>query len=249
MTAKQPDSKKLYDEYEHALFRMLVHQAAEAEGEDLLALRDRLSHLPESKPSAEALQSFTQQVDAYLRQEHAVDRRKKRMRRLSQVAAVVLAFGVLFFTAMNSVQAFRVRVMNLWLDIRPEFTIFGLRDQGRGGSKQVLDWTNAYVPTYVPEGFSLSEESVRETERSAAFVNGDVYLIYGQYDEFSRQYIDTENPELMKTVDINGHSGTLIYKNGLATVVWDMDAYLFVVHFWGDTDTALKVARGVKFVK
>ncbi len=250
MATKQPDSKQLYDEYEHALFRMLVHKAAESEGEELLALRDTLNRLPDSGPPEESLQRFAQQLDTHLKQEQAGMRRRKLMRGLSRVAAVVLAIGVLFFTAMSSVKAFRVRVMNLWMEIRPEFTTFGLKEAGPdvGASDQVVDWTKAHVPTYIPEGFKITDVSIRETERTLTYFNGTDYLLYHQLDEFSFPAIDTENAEINETVDINGHRGTLVYKNRVSAVIWEMDGYLFTVHIWADPDTALKVARGVKFV-
>lgn len=63
MTNENTELKeRLYEEYEHALFKLVVHAAAEKEGEGLLGELDT-----SPRPSPAALQRFEQQLNAALR--------------------------------------------------------------------------------------------------------------------------------------------------------------------------------------
>lgn len=251
MTGSKIDKRQqVYEQYEDALFRMAVHQLAEEEGREWEATRQRLKSLPEYQPSEEALRNFTEKLDAHLRKQRAAAWRRRAMRWLQPLAMGVLALFVIFSAAMI-VQAFRVKVMNLWLEIRPQFTIFRLRentpDPSSNGS--IVDWTNAYVPTYIPEGYIIGSTSVSVSAREIVYEHITAPMIYTELGESSSPMIDTENADRVERVDINGYDGTLVQKNNLTTVLWEMDDRLFLVEVWSADDTALEVARGVKFIK
>ncbi|GAB6173597.1 hypothetical protein JCM15765_30750 [Paradesulfitobacterium aromaticivorans] len=59
--------KKLYEEYEDSLFRLIMHDASEKEGKLFLEEKEKLKNDPESLPSEEAFQRFSQQLDAHLK--------------------------------------------------------------------------------------------------------------------------------------------------------------------------------------
>lgn len=50
-------------------------------------------------------------------------------------------------------------------------------------------------------------------------------------------------------MDINGASGVLIASEELVTIVWSADERLFLIQAQTDRDTALAVAKGVKYVE
>lgn len=240
---------KVYADYENALFRMLMHEVAAEEGKEMQVTREVLKSLPESKPPESALQKFTEQLDAQLSKQQAVSRRRKLSRMLSRVAVAVFALLFVFFTAMTTVQAFRVKVMNIWMEIQPEFTIFRLKEKDPGTVGPVVNWTNAYVPTYLPQGYEVTSSSITEYRREIVLEREGLYIIYMELDELSGPAIDTEKASRVESVQISGHDGTLVQKNGLTTVVWEMDGRLFIVQAWENMDIGLKVANGVQFVK
>jgi hypothetical protein len=61
--------------------------------------------------------------------------------------------------------------------------------------------------------------------------------------------VDTENASLVETVYINDKIGTLVVKNSIATVGWEMNGRLFLVETPISTEEAIKIAKGVKFIK
>lgn len=242
--------RQVYEQYEDALFRMVTDELAEQQGLELQSAWQAETSLPDSGPPPEAMRRFTEQLDAYLAQQQRADRRRQAFRRLHRIAVAVLAILVVFGTAMTTVQAFRLKVMNIWLEIQPQFTIFRLKetDQGPSGSDLIVDWTNAYVPTYIPEGYSIGSISIRESGREIVYEHDTAPMIYMELGETGSPLVDTEKADRVETIDINGHRGTLVQKNGMTTIVWEMDGRLFMVEVWSDDDTAVKVARGVKFI-
>lgn len=249
--ADKDRGQPVYEQYDEALFRMAIHELAEEEGRQLQASKEELQTQPEYQPSAAALQRFTQQLDGYLLKQQAKARRRKALRGLNRAAVVVLAICVVLGAAMTTVEAFRTQVLNLWLEIQPQFTIFRLReaDPDAGGTELIVDWTNAYVPTYIPAGYRISSIAIKEFSRELVFDDGKGVIIYSEMIDSPAPVIDTEDIDSMETIDVNGHTGILVEKSGITTVIWESEKRLFLIQTWTDPDTALKVARGVKFIK
>lgn len=251
MANDEDRSRQVYEQYEEALFRLAINQLAEERGKELQSTKEPLQSLPESRPSEAALHRFSKQLDAYMLQQQAPARKRKVYRVLHRVAVAVLAIFVVLGTAMTTVEAFRSKVMNLWLDIQPQYTIFRLKeaDPGSIGSDLVIDWTNAYVPTYIPEEYRIGSISIKEATRELVFEHSAGLIIYMEMQGSSGPVIDTENADRVETVTINDHSGTLVEKNGMTTIVWGMEGRLFLIQALTESKVALRVARGVRFVK
>jgi hypothetical protein len=60
--------------------------------------------------------------------------------------------------------------------------------------------------------------------------------------------VDSEDASRIETIDINGHTGTLIVKNSMASVVWEMGSKLFVIQGEISADEAVRIAESVKYV-
>lgn len=243
--------KQLYEEYEHALFQLVMHDAAEQEGSCLLEENQRIKAFAESLPPEEALRKFTEQLDAHLRKQKVDARRKKLPRLLRRVAVAVVAICFVFFTAMTTVHAFRVEVMNFWMSIQPQYTIFRLKENENTTSREnlVVGWANAYVPTYVPEEYVVSSVTVTQLLKRVVFQAEKASIVYMEMTGATSPTVDTENASRLETVSINGLNGMLVEKSGLVTVIWSSDERMFMVQTQADVETAMKVAEGVKFIK
>lgn len=236
--------KKLYEEYEDSLFRLVMHDAAEKEGRLFLEENEKLKNDPDFQPSAAALKNFSQQLDAHLKPK-AYNRNLRLLNVLSRAAAAVLVVLVILGLTAMTVQAVRVRVLNFLIDIKPEYTLFELKES----HSNKINWHNAYVLTYIPPGFEVNPSSVKEPNGLIEFRNPQGQLItYIEYSKNARIVLDTEKASVFKTVIINGHEGKLIVKKSLVTVIWPMDDRIFLIRGQIGEDTAIKMAEGVKFV-
>ncbi len=239
--------KRLYDEYEDSLFRLFLHDAAEEEGKLLLEENERLKGDPAYTPSPEAIAAFQRRLDRYFK-------KVKRHTRMIRAAVLVAVLIALFISLMIGVQAFRVRVLNLWLDIRPQYTSFELRGEENdpGGDGAKIDWKHTYVPTYVPDGYDIKESEMFELMKIIQFVNeqdADSTILFTESTSAVKTAIDTENAS-METIKINGRDGTLIMKNNMVTIVWDMDNLMFILQASNcPKDELMKMAEGVQYVE
>jgi len=245
---------KLQEEYEEALFRLRVHDAMEHEGKGLLLDLQVASDFPDTEPSELALQQFTQKLDQGLRQQRQVARQKVILATLRVAVASLLIVLTVFFTAMTTVSAFRARVMNIWMEIRPEYTTFQLRGRSGdnvGATSMVVNWRDAYVPTYIPAGYEVLSFSFNEGLKRIVFesVDEQAFIIYTELDERSDLVIDTENASRFEQVSINGNSGTLVVKNNLTTIVWEQSDRLFMIQAQTDVAIAVRVAKGVRYIR
>ncbi len=240
-------TERLREKYEHALFKLVMHAAAEKEGEGLLAESDALNLQAGTRPSPAALQRFEQQLDAALRPA------KKRFlwAAPNKVAVAMLAVVIVCLTAMTTVQAFRVRVMSLWTNIEPQSATFWLRenDSAIKSENLVINWTKAYVPTYIPAGYEARHIEISKLRKEITYMQGESQIKYMELLDSKNLTINTEDASHIETVDINGTSGMLIASDDLVTIVWSTDERMFLVQAQTDSDTALEIAKGIKYVE
>lgn len=250
VTNKTMRSKEeIQRDYEDALMRLVMHEEVELEGQRILKEKEELD--PSDLPTEAGFRKFEQQLDAYFKQQQRQNRKKRASSVIRKITAVIAVGIAVFLTAMTTVQAFRVRLSNLWLDVKPEYTTFRLKDSSanNGGNSLVINWTNAYTPTFIPDGYEVSAMSIGQLHREISYVSDASYIYYTELDKSSGSTIDTENADHVETVDINGHEGALVVKNEWVTVMWAMDERLFRIRVQTDIDTAIKIAEGVRYVK
>lgn len=243
--------QKLYDEYEDSLFKLIMHDVAEKEGQLFLEEKEKLKNDPGFLPSQAAVQKFSQQLDTQLKKSKAYAGRRHIWQALNRAAVAILVAMVIFFTTVATVEAVRVRVLNFLMDIQEEYTSFQLKDSSNGseGGSTTIDWSQAYVPTYLPDGYEVSATSQNENYKKIEFTNSQGSLItYMELGAGHKPALDTENASVFEEVSINEHEGALVVKNSLVTVIWAMEERMFMIRGEIGKDTVVKMAEGVKYL-
>jgi hypothetical protein len=188
--------KKLYEEYEDSLFKLIMHDAADKEGRLFLEEKEKLKNDPEFLPSQAAIQRFSQQLDAQLKKSKAYDRRRRIWQALNRAAVAMLIVIAILFTTVAAVEAVRVRVLNFLIDIQKEYTSFQLKDSNRGSERgsAIIDWRQAYVPTFIPDGYEVSAVSDGKLLKTIEFKNPQGSLVtYTELNAGTKPALDTEN--------------------------------------------------------
>lgn len=245
--------KKLYEEYEDSLLRLLMHEAAEQEGMGYLEEMERLKADPEYLPSQEAFQKFSKELNKELKKAKASLRRERVLGFLNRAAVAVVIMVVLLFATVSNVQAIKSKVLNMFINIQSDRTSFQLKDRDSSSkeSTPVVNWTNAYVPTYIPEGYEISKSVESSFLKTIEFSNQqNMVICYNEYIEKSSAALDTENANNSKIVDINGIKGGITIKNDFITIVWEMNGRMFMIESpISEESTALEIARSVKYIE
>ncbi|OCN01400.1 hypothetical protein A7X67_02020 [Clostridium sp. W14A] len=255
MTARNSDVRqKLYEEYEDSLFRLIMNDAAEKEGKLLIEKQAASSGGAANKPSEETVKKFEQKLAAYRKKSSAPKRKRIFHSIINKAAIFFLVLILTFSTAMVTAQAFRVKVMNFLIDIQPEYTSFQIKDNtsGSSGEKLTVNWTNTYLPTYIPKGYEVDSLTYTEPLKEITYRNQkdkNMLIDFSENDSSNNVEIDTENASVLKTVFVNGHKGTLVVKDSQTTVTWEMDQHIFVVCTEESMEETLKIAQNVKFIK
>jgi len=202
--------------------------------------------------SQEAVEKFDKLLDARLKKSRAYDGKQRLWQAFNRVAIALLIMLVVLGVTVVSVEAVRVRVLNFFMDIQQEYTSFQLKDSSgvAEGGDTIADWRQAYVPTYIPEGFEVSDVFEGKLSKDIEFKNAQGSLInYMELSESTKTAVDTENADLFETITINGHEGALVVKNSLVTVIWAMNDRIFIIQGKIDRDMAVKMAEGVKYIE
>lgn len=243
--------KRLYEEYEDSLFKLVMHDVAEKEGQIFLEEAEKLKNNPEFQPSQQTIQKFSKQVDAHFKKPNAYARRRRVGRALNKAAIAMLIVLVILGASVMTVQAVRVSVLNFLMDIQQEYTSFQLRDSSSGSEDggTTIDWHQAYVPTYIPDGYKVYAATKNEQSKIIEFQNPQgTSITYMELRQGSKPQLDTENASFFEAVSINGHEGTTVVKNSLVTVIWAMNDSMFMIRGKIDQDLAVKIAKGVKYI-
>ena len=243
--------KKLYEEYEDSLFKLIMHDSAEKEGRLLLEEKEKLAKDPAFSPSEAAVQKFSRQLDAQLKKSQAYAGKRRIWQVLNRAAVAMLIMLVVLGSTVVTVEAMRVKVLNFLMDVQQEYTSFQLKDSGSDseGGGATVDWHQAYIPTYIPAGFEVSAVSDGKLLKTIEFKSPQGSLVtYTELSEGTKPALDTENASLFETVSINGHEGALVVKNSLVTVIWAMHDRMFMIRGDIEKDMAIKMAEGVKYL-
>lgn len=246
--------KKLNEEYEDRLFKLVMNNASEKNGKRVDQGIELLNSDPKNLPTREDVKRFSRLLDMHLKKKKNSQKTQRRPGLISRTAAALMVITVVFCGMMYTVQGFRVQVLNFLISMEPRYTSLKLNDYDDGQSTKelIVNWTNAYVPTYIPDGYEIRNISCSDSIKKIIFAGEDddsAFVIYAEFGAMNSVAIDTEGASLIKTISINGHAGTLSVKDSVTSVAWSMDDRIFTIQGKIGRDEAVKMAEGVKFTE
>ncbi|NLM22258.1 MAG: DUF4367 domain-containing protein [Peptococcaceae bacterium] len=174
---------------------------------------------------------------------------KKTVKILPKAAIFLLVLIGSFTIMVASVEALRVKALNVIMNIQNQYTSIQTKDDNNGHPKQsneqILPAWIRYAPNYIPDGFKVNRTEKRETREVIYFVNEQ-----GQIIEFIRYLgsntdlrIDTEGADVQQIL-IHKKEALLSEKQGIITIVWT-DEYLFSLIGEEDRAEMIKMAESI----
>ncbi len=159
--------------------------------------------------------------------------------RKSIVAASLMVF---IYAASMSVEAFRTPLIRLSEKVYTQFSaILFENEENIETPTRIKD---LYVPAYIPEGYTLKEES-------EDFVSMHYFMYTNEKDQFIfvEQYtlgvsmsVDTEGTTTERIM-IKGMEGIIYSKNGLTTVIVNDDNYVHMVSGYVSREDIIKITE------
>lgn len=242
----------LQADYEDAYFRLLMSDYARTEGEDFLCENEVLKKDPEYQITPLKLRKYQRTINNALRSRSIKDAFTSAYRTVNKVAAVFILVLVLMFTTVMSVEALRVRFINMLIGFENEYTSVQFADEYSdsiiSGNINV-EWTDAYMPAYVPDGFKVVKLSNEHGYKYIDYAHDDGRLI--SYYEMSAMYesnIDTEGAQRVDYSEVQGLDALFIEKDGKLTLTWATEDRMFIIIAEVSENEIYKIAESVQFM-
>lgn len=165
--------------------------------------------------------------------------------RIIEVAAcLILVMGIAAPFAIANVEAIRVKVMELLIDIQEDHTELSFVENDDKAFYIPASWSGAYYPSYIPDGFVMTEMS--EIYCDVTYINEDGAKIYfSEYLQDDQVDINSEDAALSYAA-INGDNAFIIERDNFVIVAWASEDRFFVIEAETSKEEALVVAESVR---
>lgn len=249
MTRKE----RLREQYEDALFALIMEEAAEAEGQKALEENRRLRDSGElAIPDGLRQRCHRAIAKGFAGQElRRVGRGVSRV--VTKVALVALVGMLLLTTVFAASEDFRVKTLNLALEIFEDHTEITLTPDESIIASSVDSVVPQLTAGWVPDGFALVEEGENSAMAWKDFQNeeaGTQISITVFNLRTGRMSVDTEDAEMLP-VQINGADAFIINdtEDEIIQIIWQEDAasewLIYVVGMGVSEEMLMKTAESI----
>lgn len=246
--------KKLQEQYEEAVFALLIDEVTEQERQELLAEAQRLNRDPDAAIPKELDRKCRRIIRGAARKEKRKTTGRVTVKVIQRVAVVVLAAALLFGIAYAAIPEFRVGVLNLVLEVTEVSTNLKLKPGCANTAEPAFDSVvYCYGVPQIPGEYGLDFAAEEETARFYSYKNKDGDFIQVNFflgDIGTNMGIDTEDAQTVTHVVVNGYEGICVEKNGTVQVAWaDTDRQVFASLYCTalDKKTVLEMTQAMKY--
>lgn len=248
MTRKE----RLREQYEDALFALIMEEAAEAEGQKALEENRRLRDSGLAIPDGLRQRCHRAIAKGFAGQElRRVGRGVSRV--VTKVALVALVGMLLLTTVFAASEDFRVKTLNLALEIFEDHTEITLTPDESIIASSVDSVVPQLTAGWLPDGFALVEEGENSAMAWKDFQNeeaGTQISITVFNLRTGRMSVDTEDAEMLP-VQINGADAFIINdtEDEIIQIIWQEDAasewLIYVVGMGVSEEMLMKTAESI----
>ncbi|MEL7609480.1 MAG: DUF4367 domain-containing protein [Bacillota bacterium] len=240
---------KTFERYEESAFQIAIFLSAEKAADGLIKeAEEERAKLPSEYEIKRVKRTLTQNI----RKENLLLFGRASRKIGIRIAVAIMIFITVSFTAIMSVKALRNSFAEFLLTFNADYTALELRKRDYSGiyidDGQAIGISDAYIPSYIPEGFNLKSLVMDEQINTLYYENSEgKYIHFSGFTSDAQSNVDTENADTLETVTIKGRSGLLIKKEGVYTLAWSLDEYYFILTTDLSIDATLKIAESVSF--
>lgn len=234
----------LQEQYEDALFALLMDDIVTDEGEQALAEKEDLKNNLSTLIPDDLHQKCRRTIDRSFS--------NKRMKNTAHIfskvvvrAAVIALIGMLLFTtAFAASPSFRAKALNFVIEVFDEGTAFRAADVQKS-IKDIDVKTN-----WLPDGCSLADEYQNDTTiwKQYQTQSGEKYEVnIRKLAEGDAVAFDTEDA-IVENITIQNRSAMKVEKNNCVQVIWTQEDLGMVIEVYGENteaDTTIYFAENI----
>ncbi len=242
MNMRDEDLNSGVDSMMNAYYKLVGEAHVKNILEDLESEKDEIDKVKISK-------SMDDWFEKFIHTKEKEKQRKKWLKQIklysSRVAVFILVLISMFAVVTMSVEAFRVRILNYFMEKSESYTEFRVDEVVDGQSTPQLDMDQYYYPTYLPAGYTYDSAQSAGNVAIFRYSNGEDVLIFTQGSNGSAYHMDTEDAE-MNEVPIGAISGYLIVKNDGIILFWNDDNTDFMINGNIKPNELIKIAESLE---
>ena len=244
MTRKE----QLWENYEDAVFAILMDAVAEQEGEKGLQLMEELEH----DPSAQVPEEVQRRAEKTIRKAFAAQSRRSArhvgFRMFQRIAVAVLVIVLTTVCAFAAFPEIRTGILNMIADVYEDHTDFSFTTNA-SNSDPASDYKVELA--WIPDGFEVSEEGSHYSTAWKTYENGKGAILYVAESSADNRTmtVDTENADV-KQVTIQGYEGTMVQKSAdewtcIIFTVPEKNMVIYIDSEFMEAEETLKVAENI----
>jgi len=212
-----------------------------------------LEEMALSLPSGDQLDSevslrpeFEQRMELLFRTAERKLQGVRRRKRAIKAAVAIAATLVVFTTVVASVEAFRVPVLNFFMENGDGYMSISIMNDGANYDDFAQAATGLYLPSYIPEAYSV--DSIEDADSIYAAIYKDAtenLIIFKRLSAGTNLVIDTEDV-VIESLTINGESAQYSEKHGFGNLIFTIEDNFFLLSGGVGKDEMVKIAESVK---
>lgn len=147
-----------------------------------------------------------------------------------KVACFLAITLIAFASNINSVEAFRIKILDFFIEQKETFTTIQLKSHRDSSlSKPPKEWNSFYYPKYIPIEFKLVESNKYSSFGELIYTNNNGDEIAFTFDSGNTSLtIDTEDA-IITEVLIKNIPAQMVSKKGYTTILLEYEGILFTV--------------------
>lgn len=217
----------LIENYEDALFALMMDELACSEGSRLLQENEALRQDERAAVPPQTRKHCLQAIRSGFLRKHSAGSLRFAGRLLGRLAAAVFITAALFSAAFAASPGFRAGTLNLLMSMDEELVQWSFKDSAASVSEAM-----SIEAAWLPEGYALTEETLDPHYSTLTYQNTlgqsfRISLLKGSLTTIVNA--DVEDADYWEELSVQGFSAVIIQKADTTSISWfDTNASVFI---------------------